>query len=71
MFALLAHKDQQTLDPLNLDQWEFFVLPTTALDKKDPTQKAIGLSALLALNPEEATYGTLAVAVERAGEKVL
>ncbi len=32
VFALLAHTDQKTLDPLDLSQWEFFVVPTISLD---------------------------------------
>jgi hypothetical protein len=28
VFCLLAHKDKSTLDPLNMDQWQFFVLAT-------------------------------------------
>jgi hypothetical protein len=39
VFALLAHRDKATLDPLNLDQWEFYVLPTAVLDARLPTQK--------------------------------
>ena len=31
VFALLAHRDKATLDPLNLDQWELYVLPTTVV----------------------------------------
>ncbi len=57
VFCVLAHKDKNTLDSLNLEQWEFYVLPTQALDKlekpssnkleKPPSkQKTIGLNAL-------------------------
>ena len=30
VFALLAHKDHRTIDPLELDQWTFYVLPHRA-----------------------------------------
>ncbi len=33
VFALLAHENKVTLDPLNLDQWEFYVLPTSILNE--------------------------------------
>jgi hypothetical protein len=31
--ALHAHQDKPTLDPWNLSQWEFYVLPTGVLDR--------------------------------------
>ena len=46
VFALLAHKDQPTIDPMNLDQWRFYVLPTTVLDKEFNGQKSLPLSRL-------------------------
>jgi hypothetical protein len=42
-FAVRAHKENATLDPMDVDQWEFYVLPTTVLNEKVPTQKAIRL----------------------------
>ena len=60
VFCVLNHKDQESLDPLNLDQWNFYVLPTSILDEKCPTQKTTGLSSLLKLNPRKATYDELA-----------
>ena len=32
VFALLAHRDKTTLDPMDLSQWEFYLLPTAVLD---------------------------------------
>ena len=46
VFALLAHTDQETLDPMDVSQWEFYVVPTTTLGRQMPNQKSIGLSAL-------------------------
>lgn len=33
VFALLAHSEKATLDPLNVAQWQFFVLPTAVLTR--------------------------------------
>lgn len=49
VFALLAHKDQSTIDPMDLEQWEFYVLPTAVLDKQFGSQKRITLGRLKAL----------------------
>lgn len=51
IFCLLKHTDPQTIDVLNLDQWDFYIMPTKILDKKKPQQKSITLSSLLKLNP--------------------
>ena len=44
VFALLRHRDHQTIDPLNLDQWTFFAVPSTKLEKE--SRNSISLSAL-------------------------
>ena len=38
VFALLAHREKNTIDPLDLDQWEFYVVPTSALDAHNGSQ---------------------------------
>lgn len=64
VFCLLAHKDKQTLDPINLDQWEFYVLPTEILDTKLGNQKTLSLSHLLQLNPTKCNYGNIARSID-------
>jgi hypothetical protein len=51
VFCLLAHSDKGTLDPMDLAQWEFFVLPPRVLDERMPTQKTISMAGLLRLGP--------------------
>ena len=68
VFCLLAHKDQETIDPLNVDQWEFYVLATSKLDEHCPKQKSIRLGSLKALAPEQPSYATLSETVERVGK---
>jgi hypothetical protein len=46
VFALLAHREKETIDPLNLDQWEFYVLPTSALDDFTGCRHSITLKTL-------------------------
>ena len=38
VFALLAHQHGATLDPLDVAQWEFFVVPTVTLDRRERSQ---------------------------------
>jgi hypothetical protein len=66
VFCVLHHADRTTLDPLNVDQWSFYVLSTAILNEKLPQQKTISLSALLALAPAVCRYGELRDAVHKA-----
>lgn len=59
VFALLKHLDKLTLNPLDLDQWQFYVLPTLILNTKVPNQQKIGLNGLLKLNPIETKFGQI------------
>lgn len=65
VFCVLNHKDQNTLDPLNLDQWDFYILHAAVLNSLSLTQKSIGLSRLLKLNPCKVKYEEVASCVER------
>lgn len=65
VFCVLAHKDQATLDPLDLDQWDFYVLPTKVLNKQCPEQKTIALSSLLRLGPTKVGFEGILESVER------
>lgn len=63
VFAVLAHADQQSIDPLNLNQWVFYVLRARKLNELG-AQKSIALSRLRKLGPIEASYEQIAEAVE-------
>lgn len=49
---------------LDLDYWEFYVLPTSVLNEKVPNQKGIALSSLLKLDPVKTDYAGLREAIE-------
>src|SRR5215216_807098 len=59
VFCLLAHSDKASLDPLDLSQWEFYVLLSKVLDERLPTQKTISLAGLLRLGPVKAEFGSM------------
>ncbi|MED1908632.1 hypothetical protein [Cytobacillus firmus] len=46
IFCLLKEQDIDTLDPLNVSHWEFYIVLTEILDERFPAQKTISLSAL-------------------------
>lgn len=69
VFALLHHRDKATIDPLDATQWTFHVVPTATLDARFPTQKRLGLGALLDLGPATADFDALAGAIAAAAER--
>ena len=49
---------------LNLDYWDFYVMPTSVLNEKVPERKSIMLSSLLKLGPVKTGYAGLAETIE-------
>lgn len=66
VLAVLAHKDQATLNPLNLDQWSFYVVPTRLLNERERSQHSITLPSLAKAGIEPVGYVHLASAIRRA-----
>src|SRR5699024_1586138 len=46
IFCLLNEKNRDKVDPLNINQWEFYILPTKVLNHHNKTQKTISLRPL-------------------------
>ena len=45
-----------TLDPLDVTQWDFYILPTSKLEEKVPEQKKIGLCSLNKLGAKKVRF---------------
>ena len=69
IFCVLTHKDKNSVDPLDLSQWDFYILETKVLNEKVKTQKTITLSSLLKLNPIKIKYDNLEQEIEYFEEK--
>lgn len=65
VFCLLKTKNQEDLDPLDVDQWEFFVVATSTLDDELGEQKSLGLGRLRSL-ARPVAFISIAEAVEAA-----
>jgi len=46
VFALLKHQNRPTIEPLNLAQWDFYVLPTAMLNREVGEGHSISLKSL-------------------------
>ena len=56
VFCVYKHREQETADPLDLRQWDFYLLPTRILNEKVGMQKSISLSSLLKIGATYSTY---------------
>jgi len=65
IFCVLSHKDKNTVNPLNLNQWDFYILETKILNEKVKTQKSITLSSLSKLNPIKVQYSHLKEEIDK------
>lgn len=67
VFCLLQGEDRDRINPLDVQQWTFYVLSRHELDRHVPGQKAIGLAPLIAkFGPRECTYYDLKDAIHAA-----
>jgi hypothetical protein len=66
VFALLKHEIKDTVNPLNLCQWGFYVVPTATLNKRKRSQHSITLKSLEELKTVlKVNYSGLRAAVEK------
>ena len=70
VFAVLHHLEKDTLDPLDVSQWTFYVLPTAVLDAAVPEQKQITLPALRRLRPAQCTFDALGASIAQAAQSI-
>ncbi|MFZ4412011.1 MAG: hypothetical protein ACOYOV_02925 [Bacteroidales bacterium] len=59
VFAVLAHKDQETLNPLDTNQWEFYVVNTNELNKQIGDAKQISIGKILKTNHLKCSFDGL------------
>lgn len=65
VFCLLNEQDRQLVNPLDLDQWEFFVLATEQINREKGSQKTIGLNGILKMEPIMTGFDGIKDAVKR------
>lgn len=59
VFCLLHHKDIETVDPLNIDQWSFWVIRTQAINEVLGEKQTASLVDLKRCNAVESSYEDL------------
>ncbi len=67
VFALLDHVERATVDPLDLDQWRFFIPPTSKLETLVTEQQhALSVPTLDELSSGSVAFENLRAAVQKA-----
>jgi hypothetical protein len=66
VFCLFKHPDKKTLNPLDIGQWTFFVLPTSVLVREAKDQKTIGFDRLKKLGATESDFWNPSQAIKKA-----
>jgi hypothetical protein len=72
VFCLNSNMDIQNNDPLNIDDWIFYVVPTFEINiycKDNPNQKTISLNIARRLTENGVSFDNLKKAVDVAIEK--
>lgn len=59
VFCLHKHCDRETLDVLDVSQWNFYILPTAKLEHEAKGQKTIGLESLERLGVRRVSFGQI------------
>ncbi|MBM1104654.1 hypothetical protein JQC67_00755 [Aurantibacter crassamenti] len=65
VFCHLKHKDQNTINPLKMEQWDFYVLPTFKLNNYERSQSSITINSLRKFT-EAKEYAILKTEIEKA-----
>lgn len=63
VFALYTQTDRTKANPLNLDDWDFYVLSTLVLNARCRDQRTISLSALEELGPKKVNFDGIEQAI--------
>jgi hypothetical protein len=64
IFCLLNHKIQDTINPMNLEQWRFYLLETRIINEELKDTKSISLKMLKRMSTRSCNYDRLKILVE-------
>lgn len=69
IFAILSYKEAFTINPLKLEQWDFYIIKTSILNENLWKQKTIWLNSLLRLNPIKCSFENLKQEIDSINEQ--
>ena len=70
VFCLLKHREKTTVDPLNTEQWEFYVVPTFRINEEKPSGQKIRLQPLKDMAGPPTPFRDLAATIASIAESI-
>lgn len=64
VFCLFAATERELADPMKLDQWEFYIVPTSLINEKLGDQRKISLQGIERLGVSKCGYSEIKSAVD-------
>lgn len=64
VFCLYAHSDRKTANPLSLDQWKFFIVPTPLINEKCGDRRSINLTGIAKLGVTASRFNEIKPAID-------
>lgn len=64
VFCMLTEKDRAKVNPMELSQWDFYILPTSVLNEKYQNRVTIALSRLEMIGAKKTDYSGLKKAID-------
>ena len=65
IFCLYACKDRKEADPMCMEQWIFYIVPTSTIEEQLGNQQSISFRTLLKLQPVIASYESLKSEIDK------
>lgn len=65
VFCLFANSDRETADPMDLAQWEFYIVPTSILNEKCGDRRSISLGGIARLGFHAVGFHEIRPTVDR------
>lgn len=59
IYVFCVFEGENSLECLDMNKWDFYVIATRVLERDVPRQKTIGLRSLLKLSPHKCSFGDL------------
>lgn len=69
VFCVHKHLDQSTINPLDIRQWDFYILSTRVLNCAVGNQKSISLNSLLKIGAEKCSFDSIHTKILKLVEK--
>lgn len=70
VFCLFAEEDRAKANPMLLDQWRFYIVPTLTIDEQLGDQRKISLQGLARIGAEACDYGGIRSTVDRIANSI-